>query len=134
VTYSTDQEPVPEGADLSAAPLDTPAPESSGTADAPEPAPIPTGFPEPAAEGSPVLSGVTVTETGVPTFPQPMPPAADGHVNLATVPPMTSLTVPPDAEGGETVVIDVYGTEVDDATAARAHAAAATAGFKLREL
>jgi hypothetical protein len=120
-------------------------PEQAGVADAltvqpgppaPKgPPPIPTGFPEPASEGAPVQAGgVTVTETGTPVFPQPMPPAKPGHVNLATVPPMGSLTVPPLEAGGETTVIDVYGTEVDEATAERAHAAARAAGLNLREL
>jgi hypothetical protein len=100
----------------------------------PGPPPIPTGFPEPAT-GAPVTAGgVTVTETGTVIYPQPMKPAREGHVNLATVPPMGKLTVPPLEDGGEAVVIDVYGTEVDQATAERAYAAAQTAGFNLREL
>jgi hypothetical protein len=109
-------------------------PEKAGVADAvtvqKEPPPIPTGFPEPATDTGPA----TVTDTGVPIFPQPMPAARPGFVNLATVPPMGSLTVPPLNDGGESVVIDVYGTEVDEATAERAFAAARAAGLTLREL
>ena len=155
--YTTAGEPVAEGTDLSAAPLETAAPEATTPPpDAPEPAapvaPVPdeaapevpagtlpaptaTGFPEPATEeDGTVLDGTVVTDTGTATFPQPMEPAAAGHVNLATIPPLGSLTVPPDADNDGTVVIDVYGTTVDDATAERAHAAARTAGFTLREL
>jgi len=162
--YSTAQDPVAEGTDLSAAPLSTPAPDTTPDPDAaapvpeasapePEPetaatdeaapevpegtlpAPVSTGFPPPATEeDDTVLDGTVVTDTGTPTFPQPMEPAAAGHVNLATVPPMGSLIIPPDSEGGETVTIDVYGTEVDDVTAERAYAAARTAGFSLREV
>jgi hypothetical protein len=160
--FSTAGEPVAEGTDLSAAPLDTAAPDATpnpgGAAPAPEatapepdeaapeeaapelpegtlPAPIGTGFP-PAATGDDTTNaeGTVVTDTGTATFPQPMEPASAGHVNLATVPPMGSLIIPADTEGGETVTIDVYGTEVDDATAERAYAAARTAGFSLREL
>lgn len=109
---------------------ETPEPVTETSAE--EPAPIPTGFPEPPAPAEP--GGVTVTDTGALIYPQPMPPAKPGFVNLATVPPMVSLTVPPETEGGEAAVIDVYGTEVDTATAERAYAAAATAGFSLREL
>ena len=160
--YSTAGEPVAEGADLSAAPLSTPAPDATpdpdGAAPAPEatapepdeaapeeaapelpegtlPAPSSTGFPPPATEGDDtVLDGTVVTDTGTATFPQPMEPASAGHVNLATIPPLGSLTIPPDADNEGTVTIDVYGTTVDDATAERAYAAARTAGFSLREL
>jgi hypothetical protein len=98
------------------------------------PKPIPTGFPEFAEGGIVESSGVAVTDTGTAVFPQPMEPAREGHVNLATVPPMTELIVPPLEDGGETVTIDVYGVEVDDATAERAYAAAQAAGLTLREL
>jgi hypothetical protein len=102
--------------------------------DPPVPPPIPTGFPPPAEEGTAQSGGVAVTDTGTAVFPQPMEPAREGHVNLATVPPMTELIVPPLEDGGETVTIDVYGVEVDDATAERAYAAAQAAGLTLREL
>jgi len=157
---NTAGEPVAEGTDLSAAPLSTPAPDVTpdpdAAAPAPEapapdeaapetpspfatggiiPAPIGTGFPPPATEDDDtVLDGTVVTDTGTATFPQPMEPAAAGHVNLATIPPLGSLTIPPDADNEGTVTIDVYGTTVDDATAERAYAAARTAGFSLREL
>jgi hypothetical protein len=96
------------------------------------PPPIPTGFPEPPAPADP--NATAFSDTGTLLFPQPMKPAREGFVNLATVPPMGKLTVPPLEDGGESVVIDVYGTEVDQATAERAYAAAQTAGFSLREL
>jgi len=97
--------------------------------------PIPTGFPDAPATVPVQSGGITVTETGTAVWPQPMKPARPGHVNLATVPPMTHLHVPPlDDDGGEPVTIDVYGTEVDDATAGRAHDAARAAGLTLREL
>jgi hypothetical protein len=96
------------------------------------PPPIPTGFPEPPVPAKP--GGPAMTDTGTLIFPQPAKPARPGFLNLATVPPMGSLTVPPLENGGEAVVIDVYGTEVDEATAERAYAAAQTAGFSLREL
>lgn len=93
--------------------------------DAPEPgAPqddvplIPTGFPVP------------VQQAQVPDREQAKP----GHVTLATRPPMDRLTVPPLEGGGETVTITAEGTEVDDATAARAHEAARLAGISLREI
>ncbi len=120
------------------------APEPDAVADPPVvpvtpaeavPPPIPTGFPEPATEDVTAQSGgVSVTDTGTAVWPQPMEPAREGHVNLATVPPMTHLHVPPLEAGGETVTIDVYGVEVDDATAERAYAAAQAAGLTLREL
>ena len=150
--YTTAGEPVAEGTDLSAAPLETAAPDTTPDPDgaAPEtpavdeaapkmpagtlPAPTGTGFPPAATDDDTVLDGTVVTDTGTATYPQPMDPAPSGHVNLATIPPLGSLTVPPDAGNDETVVIDVYGTTVDDATAERAHAAARTAGFTLREL
>ena len=79
---------------------------------------IPTGFPpEPPRE------------------PDPEPerkPAKKGNVILATQPPMGALTVPPLKEDGEAVIIAADGTEVDEATAARAHEAARLAGFTLR--
>lgn len=116
------------------APVPVTLPEKAAVADAiavrASPPPIPTGFPEPAIAAGPA----TTTDTGELLFPQPMPPARPGYVNLATVPPMGSLTVPPLDEAGDTVVIDVYGTEVDEATAERAHAAARAAGLSLREL
>jgi len=160
---NTAGEPVAEGTDLSAAPLSIPAPDATPDPDAAAPAPEPgapaapvapatdeaapdvpagtlpaptgTGFPPPATDDDDtVLDGTVVTDTGTATFPQPMEPAAAGHVNLATIPPLGSLTIPPDADNEGTVTIDVYGTTVDDATAERAYAAARTAGFSLREL
>ena len=157
---NTAGEPVAEGTDLSAAPLSTPAPDVTPDPDAAAPAPEPaapvapatdeaapdvpagtlpaptgTGFPPPATDDDDtVLDGTVVTDTGTATFPQPMEPASAGHVNLATIPPLGSLTIPPDADNEGTVTIDVYGTTVDDATAERAYAAARTAGFSLREL
>jgi hypothetical protein len=124
------EQDAPEPADAADPPVVpvTPAEDSSA------PPPIPTGFPEPAAEGTAQSGGVAVTDTGTAVFPQPMEPAREGHVNLATVPPMTELHVPPLEGGGETVTIDVYGVEVDDATAERAYAAAQAAGLTLREL
>jgi hypothetical protein len=119
------------------------APEPDAVADPPvvpveaaeaPPPPIPTGFPPPAEEGTAQSGGVAVTDTGTAVFPQPMEPAREGHVNLATVPPMTELIVPPLEDGGETVTIDVYGVEVAEAVAERAYAAAQAAGLTLREL
>lgn len=116
------------------APVPVALPDKAGAADTitvqKGPPPIPTGFPEPPPPAAPA----TTTDTGELLIPQPMPPAREGFVNLATVPPMGSLTVPPLQDGGDTVVIDVYGTEVDEATAGRAHAAARAAGLTLREL
>jgi hypothetical protein len=131
--------PPPEK-DPAPAPVPVTLPEKATVADAvtvqagpqaPEgPPPIPTGFPEPPADSGPA----TTTDTGELLFPQPMKPAREGHVNLATVPPMTELHVPPLEHGGDTVVIDVYGTEVPEAVAERARAAARAAGLTLREL
>lgn len=64
----------------------------------------------------------------------PPKPAAPGMVTLYAVPPMGTMTVPPlEGDDGEPVVITRYGTEVDLATAQRAHEAAALAGFSIRE-
>lgn len=68
-----------------------------------------------------------------PAPPEPPKPSAPGKVTLYAVPPMGTLTVPPADEGGEAVVITRYGTEVDTATARRAHEAAAASGFRIRE-
>lgn len=78
---------------------------------------IPTGFPEPAQD----------------VTPQPRKEPRPGYVTLATQPPMGDLTVPPLEGGGETVAITADGTEVDGATALRAHEAARLAGFTLRQ-
>lgn len=86
-----------------------------GAQAAPGPDPIPTGFPEPAAPA------------------EPRAPSPDGTVRLAPV-GFGSLTVPPLEAGGGTVVITAEGTDVDQATAARAHEAARLAGFRLREV
>ena len=56
------------------------------------------------------------------------------RVTLAPVPPLGSLTLPPLEDGGESLVIEEAGTEVDAATAVRAREAAVAAGFRLREL
>lgn len=84
-------------------------------ADQPEPDPIPTGFPEPAAPD------------------EPREPSPDGTVRLAPV-NFGSLTVPPLEPGGESVVITAEGTDCDPETAGRAHEAARLAGFRLREV
>lgn len=81
------------------------------------PPPIPTGFPE----------------TPPSVAPQPAKQARPGFVTLAVRPPVGELTIPPLEGGGEVVTITPDGTEVDDATAARAHEAARLAGFTLRE-
>lgn len=86
-------------------------------ADADETPAIPTGFPEPAPEPEKTERKVRA-----------------GNVILATRHPMGDLTVPPLEGGGETVTITADGTEVDKATAERAHQAARLAGFALREL
>lgn len=131
--FPDDQDPAAEP-DGEAAAQDPPVVPVTHAGEAPPP--IPTGFPAPAVEEDAHAQshGVSVTDTGTAVFPQPMAPAREGHVNLATVPPMTELHVPPLEDGGETVTIDVYGTEVDDATAERAYAAAQAAGLTLREL
>jgi hypothetical protein len=133
--------PATDGDSLPAAPAGVPAPKPTAPAStapppaaaARQPAPAPQ-IPDPAAAVAPPPGGPAVTDTGTLIFPQPAKPARPGFRNLATVPPMGSLTVPPLENGGEAVVIDVYGTEVDEATAERAYAAAQTAGFSLREL
>ena len=110
-SFSTAQEPVPEGMDLSGAPMDTPAPEASVP---------PAGQPEAAP---------SITE------PEPDAPPrehAAGMVTIYAVPPMGTLTIPGDGDT-EAVVIDRNGTEVDEATAQRAREAAAASGFTIRE-
>jgi len=107
-------DPLPEGVDLSGAPLNTPAPESSvPQAEQPEPAPV---IADPAAAP-----------------PDPDKPRTPGKVTIYAVPPMGTLTVPPLDGDGEAVVIDRHGTEVDEATAERARQAAAASGFSIRE-
>jgi hypothetical protein len=126
VTTSDDQPAASSPAEAVKPPVPVPA------AAVKAPPPIPTGFPEAPAPADPTATAFS--DTGTLLFPQPMKPAREGFVNLATVPPMGKLTVPPLEDGGETVIIDVYGIEVDKATAERAYAAAQTAGFSLREL
>jgi hypothetical protein len=115
-------DPIAPGTDMSRAPMDAGLPDtakpgpSAASAKAKDgPAPIPTGFPE----------------TVQPDAPRT---AADGKVILAPVPPLGSVTLPPLEEGGKSFVIEAVGTEVDEETAERAHAAASAAGFRLREL
>jgi hypothetical protein len=138
MTTSGDQ-PGGKGPELSVRTVQVPPPAAAAAGKAPAaaaavpaPPPIPTGFPEPASPAE--EGGAALSDTGALLFPQPMQPARPGHVNLAAVPPMGSLTVPPLEEGGDSVVIDVYGTEVDEETAERAYAAAQAAGLSLREL
>lgn len=57
-----------------------------------------------------------------------------GKVTLAPVPPLGSVTLPPLEDGGEGLVIDAAGTEVDADTARRAQEAALKAGCRLQEL
>jgi hypothetical protein len=126
-SFSTAQEPVPEGMDLSGAPLDTPAPESSVP-----PAGTDTGSQDTAGveqpEPAPQITG-TETETGT---DEPAQEHAPGMVTIYAVPPMGTLTIPADGDG-EPVVIDRSGTEVDEETAQRAREAAAASGFRIRE-
>lgn len=105
-------DPVPEGRDASGAPLEQASPDKA------KPAPPGTGFPEPAEAEAPA----------------PRRTSAPGHVTLATVAPVETLTVPPLDKGGKTVVITQDGTEVDEATAERAQQAAHAAGTTLREV
>jgi hypothetical protein len=79
--------------------------------------------PEPAA----------VVKPAAPEAEAPKTPDAPGKVTIYAVPPMGTLTVPPLDGKGESVVIDRYGTEVDEATAQRAREAAAASGFSIRE-
>jgi hypothetical protein len=114
MAYQIASDPVPEGADMSDAPMDAPSPDAA-KADA--------------AVGS---LGLRSTSPGAPE-PAAAAPAADGKVTLATEPPLGSLTLSPlgDEEG---VIITEAGTEVDAETAERAHAEAMLAGFRLREV
>lgn len=116
-SFSMASDPVTEGDDLSQAPLGSPAPAAG--VDQPQPA---TGPPEPAPQPA------------APAAP-PRPAHAPGDtVTLFAVPPMGTLTVPPlEGDDSDPVVITRYGTQVDGATADRAHEAAALAGFTLRE-
>jgi hypothetical protein len=113
-SFSTAQEPVPEGKDLSGAPLDSPAPESS----------VPPAGDVEQPEAAPSITGTEPDE--------PVREHAPGMVTIYAVPPMGTLTVPADGDTPE-VVIDRYGTEVDLPTAERAREAAAASGFKIRE-
>jgi hypothetical protein len=108
-------DPLPEGVDLSGAPLNTPAPESSVHAEQPEAAPV-----IPAPDARPAPAG-------------PAREHAPGMVTIYTVSPMGTLTIPPMGADGKAVVIDRHGTEVDEATAERAREAAAASGFRIRE-
>lgn len=70
---------------------------------------------------------------GVPVPEAPRKPDAPGKVTIYAVPPMGTLTVPPLDGKGDPVVINRYGTEVDEETADRAREAAALSGFLIRE-
>jgi hypothetical protein len=104
ITVAAD--PVPAGKDASAAPLQQASPDAA-RADA---ATTAAGLGS-AAAGSQVKTA----------------PAKSGMVTLATAAPLGSVTV-------DDVVITEEGTEVDEATAERAHEAAQLAGFRLREI
>lgn len=123
MTFSTGQDPVPEGLDLSAAPLDNPAPESSVP---------PVGADEGPAGGADVEQPEPAPSITAPEPDEPAKPHTPGKVTMYAVPPMGTLTIPADGDG-EAVVIDRYGTEVDEATAERAREAAAASGFRIRE-
>lgn len=81
--------------------------------------------------GQPAALGPAV-DASVPHPSPPADPPAPGNIVLAAVEPLGSVTLPPLNEGGKTIVITRYGTEVDEATAARAWAA--TGGHGLREI
>jgi hypothetical protein len=115
MAYQIASDPVPEGADMSDAPMEAASPDAA-KADA--------------AVGS---LGLRSTSPGAPEPAAAPAKAADGKVTLATEPPLGSLTLSPlgDEEG---VIITEAGTEVDAETAERAHAEAMLAGFRLREV
>lgn len=97
------------------------------------------GYQNPAPEGADQSAGLASPDaaTGTvglgSTVAQPVSPAA-GKVTLATVPPLSALTVSPVDDGDEEVTITEEGTEVDEITAQRARVTADRAGFKLREI
>jgi hypothetical protein len=99
-------DPVTLGQDASAAPLQQASPDAA-RADA--------------ATTAAGLGSVAAGSQDKPRF------AKGGMVTLATMPPVGSVTV-------DDVVITEEGTEVDEATAERAHEAAQLAGFRLREI
>jgi hypothetical protein len=120
VSYQVGHDPIPEGADMSDAPLESPTPNAAKTD---------------AAFGAMGLKstappGAVKADTG-----NAAPVKDDGtRVTLVPVSPLGGLVLPPLEEGGETVTITVDGTEVSAADAERAHAVAMKNGFKLREL
>jgi hypothetical protein len=123
----TAHEPAPAGKDLPDAPTGTAAPDTARPAPPDAPATSP-------AMAKPAAGTI---RTGFPEAVTPGPerkPSADGMVTLAAEAPLGSVTVPSLDEGGETVVITRDGTEVDEATAERALAAAQSGGYKLRQL
>jgi hypothetical protein len=127
-TQQMAHEPTPAGKDLSDAPMETAAPDTSKPAPPDVPVTASPAMAKPAA-------GTIRTGFPEPVTPDPpRKPSADGKVILATVAPLGSVTVPPLEEGGETVVITPDGTEVDEETAERALAAAQSGGYKLVQL
>jgi hypothetical protein len=114
MAYEVASDPVPEGADMSGAPMDAPSPD--------------------VAKADAAVGSLGLRSTS-PAPPEPAAaPAAAGMVTLATQLPLTSLVIPPLGDDDEGVTITGAGTEVDAATAVRAHAAAMLAGYRLREV
>ena len=88
--YQIAGDPVPEGEDQSAAPLEEASPDAATAlaVDPGNPEAVPQGAPAPSSSGS-------------------------GKVTLAPVPPLGSVTLPPLEDGGEGIVIAEGGTEVE---------------------
>jgi hypothetical protein len=107
--YQIAGDPVEEGTDQSAAPLEQASPDAALAVDPGNPESVPQGDSAPRV-------------------------ATGGKVTLAPEPPLGSVTLPPIEDGGEGIVIAEGGTEVDADTAQRAHEAAQRAGFKLRTI
>ena len=119
--YQVGHDPIPEGADMSDAPMESATPDATKT-DAAFGA---LGLKPAAAQPAPAKSAAD----------KAAPVKDDGtRVTLVPVSPLGGLVLPPLEEGGETVTITVDGTEVSAADAERAHAVAMKNGFKLREL
>jgi hypothetical protein len=119
-------DPVPEGSDMTNAPMESATPDAAKAAGAFGVMDLKSTAPEPAAA---VKAAAPAGSAG-----SAAPAKDSGKVTLVPVPPLGGLVLSPLEEGGKEIVITEDGTEVSAADAERAYAVAMLGGYKLREL
>ena len=116
-------DPVPEGSDMTNAPMESATPDAAKAAGAFGVMDLKSTAPEP------VVAAKAAAPAG-----SAAPAKDSGTVTLATVAPLGSVVLSALEDGGKEVVITEDGTEVSAADAERARAVAMLGGYKLREL